>query len=95
MSKTPDVFVYDIGTAVRIGLKLDAIGGVIAAIQISDAGYVTYRCIWWSGRERKDEWLEAFEIAVDNEPTVKIGFLAAAEQQATREMVERIEGRGK
>lgn len=63
--------VYPIGTKVR--LANNSINGVITAITIRGTT-VSYECNWWSGRERKSEWLQEIEFEVSLQPTLEIGF---------------------
>ena len=49
--------------------------GVISAIMIGQSG-CSYRVVWWDAATRKEEWLNAFEVACDEfagKPLV-IGF---------------------
>jgi len=73
----PDVLVHDIGTEVQIGPGDETITGTVIQIAIAEHGKVQYQISWWSGRERKTEWLEAFEV-VAGQPSVKIGFIKPA-----------------
>ncbi len=47
----------------------------IIGVWIKMGNVVCYRCSWWDGRTRKEEWLEAGEVhAVGEVETLKIGF---------------------
>ena len=47
----------------------------ITGIMIDDKCHVTYRCVWWEGGTRNNEWLEHFEVAGADEPEVmQVGF---------------------
>lgn len=70
----PDIEVLDIGTLVQIGPKGEEIQGVINEISISNGGRILYRVSWWNGRERRNEYLEAYEVVSAKSPSVKIGF---------------------
>lgn len=61
------------GTPVVLGPDRDIEGTVIDVGVRS--GVVQYRVAWWSGRERKTEWLEACEVhCADDAGVLRIGF---------------------
>lgn len=65
------------GTAVSLGPKRE-IEATVLETTIKEGGYVFYRVSWWSGNERKTEWLEAGEVHRPAEKmSVNIGFGAA------------------
>ena len=70
----PDLEVFDIGTPVQIGPVNEKIQGVVTEINIFNGGRVLYRVSWWSGRERRHEYLEAYEVVSDKAPKARIGF---------------------
>ena len=62
--------VFRVGSAVFIGKDIPA---MITAVCIRDSG-VTYETVWWDGRTRKQEWLQADEISDEKVPSMQIGF---------------------
>lgn len=64
--------VYPIGTKVKLSTDIP---GVIIGIWIEPANVVSYRVVWWNGRDRKIEWLSALEFDPDNYNTKTIGFI--------------------
>ena len=34
----------------------------IIEISIGPKNHIQYKCVWWDGRSRKNEWFEEFEI---------------------------------
>jgi hypothetical protein len=59
---------------VLIGPDHEIVATVID-VSIRSGGLVQYRVIWWSGNERKNEWLEACEVFPGGSATVqRIGF---------------------
>src|SRR5678815_2636075 len=62
------------GTKVALGPKME-LEAIVLETTIKEHGYVFYRVAWWSGNERKTEWLEASEVHNPAEKmTVSIGF---------------------
>jgi hypothetical protein len=61
------------GTAVWLSLGED-ITGEILQVCIKSNSYVQYQVAWWSGRERRCEWLEAFEFTPVKDAKLPIGF---------------------
>jgi hypothetical protein len=59
---------------VRIGPDKE-ISGTVIDVSVRSGGVVQYRVIWWSGNERRNEWLEACEVHQEESATVqRIGF---------------------
>ncbi|HUU97727.1 MAG TPA: hypothetical protein VM487_18485 [Phycisphaerae bacterium] len=50
------------GSSVKIGPKQD-ISAMILQVRIQEQNYVDYQVVWWSGRERKTEWIGNLEVA--------------------------------
>lgn len=60
-----------LGTEVIVG---DDIPAKITGICIKP-GSITYECSWWSGRDKKLEWMYDFEFKeVISHENIKIGF---------------------
>ena len=65
------MLIFEPGTKVDLE---DGIKGTILSVMITHAE-VKYEVVWWSGRDRKIEWLYDFEIKIfDNVKNLKIGF---------------------
>lgn len=66
-------------SVIPIGASV-TIGGVIPAkvlgVSIGNGNAIEYRCVWWSGSERKTEWLQACEVDSESQ-TMPIGFIGA------------------
>lgn len=54
----------------------DKLPAIVTQICIKDKKNIQYQCVWWSGRERKCEWLEQIEVrsAGDRSASMKVGF---------------------
>lgn len=64
--------VISVGSPVTIG---DDISAKITGICIEENCRVTYRCVSWDCRTRKNEWLEEFEVTrTDETQVMTIGF---------------------
>lgn len=66
---------YAINTRVKIASG--TLNAIITGINIRANEVVMYECSWWSGNDRKLEWLNSYEVeAVDeyNAGKIKIGF---------------------
>lgn len=63
--------VFRIGMSCIIGEDIE---GVISSICINYNNEVTYKVVWWSGRERRTEWLCDSEIKTKETKTKIIGF---------------------
>ena len=62
------------GSSVKIGPKQD-ISAMILQVRIQEQNYVDYQVVWWSGRERKTEWIGNLEVAGGNwGDELSIGF---------------------
>ena len=62
------------GTKVCLGPKCE-LEAIVLETTIKEGNYVFYRVAWWSGNERKTEWLESSEVHRPEEKmTVSIGF---------------------
>lgn len=56
-------------------LLLGGLEGRIAAVCVFENQRVQYQCVWWSGRDRKIEWLESFEVQrMPESASSKLGF---------------------
>lgn len=67
-----DLKVCKPGSRVSLG---EGLHGIINEINISAGCNVRYHVAWWSGNERKCEWLEAHEITFDYKDNgMQIGF---------------------
>lgn len=72
----PFVAVYTPGTTVELGSVNDYVCAVILAVMIESSNRVSYKVVWWSGRERNEIWVDAMEVQpVPNVDKVPIGFL--------------------
>ena len=64
--------VMQVGSPVTLS---DNIPARITGIAINEKCHLTYRCVWWDGRTRKNEWLEQFEVTrTDETQGMTIGF---------------------
>jgi len=70
--KPPDISVIAPGTVVGIGPKHE-IEAVVFAICITWPD-ITYHVVWWSGNERKTEWIRPTEMLVVQPQECRIGF---------------------
>ena len=62
------------GTKVWLGPKQEIEATVLEVI-IKGDGYMQYRLAWWSGNDRKTEWLEESEISTASAAMkVQLGF---------------------
>jgi len=70
------VAIYPPGTIVELGSVNDYVYAVILAVMIESSERVSYKVVWWSGRERNEIWVDAMEVqpvpSVDKTP---IGFV--------------------
>lgn len=70
--------VYKIGTFVLIGYENTPITGIINKILFTEGGGVLYKIVWWSGRDRREEWIASHEIRVLKKKEMDgIGFINA------------------
>lgn len=63
--------VYRIGSKVNLGERLQ---GLIVSINIKPSNYVSYQCVWWDGKTRKEGWFDEIEIEGTYEDKIKIGY---------------------
>lgn len=61
--------IWEPGCEVRLG----TIPALISQVAIHPFGCITYQVIWWSGNDRKEAWVEAFEITGPSKE-ISIGF---------------------
>jgi hypothetical protein len=55
--------------------KSESIPATVIAVMIEENRHVTYKCIWWQGRDRKELWLESIEVErMPETQQQKIGF---------------------
>lgn len=64
--------VYEPGT--KILIQTD-IAGYIDQVLVTRTGNVLYKCIWWNGKDRKEDWLHPDEFTVEIKNTIPIGFI--------------------
>lgn len=55
--------VFSNGTKVRLENNAPA---TIRGVTIYSPEWIKYLCVWWSGHERKEEWLHEREFTVTN-----------------------------
>lgn len=61
---------------VVLGTKDGPVARVVE-VCIRDENVIQYKCAWWSGNERKCEWVESSEIFVKHDQSYRtIGFKA-------------------
>jgi hypothetical protein len=66
------VCIYQPGTTVRLD---KAITATISKVCIEGKHLgVTYCVVWWSGNERKEQWVQEYEIESPDEGSLPIGF---------------------
>jgi hypothetical protein len=70
----PDVLnVWPPGTPVEF--RDSKVPGRVTAVKVQEGCRVQYCIAWWAGNDRKEAWVEGFEIAATQKPpTLKIGF---------------------
>ena len=56
---------------------MDEISAIVLSVSIDFNNHITYRCSWFSGKERKSEWFEECEISFRELDTIRIGFAHA------------------
>ena len=58
-----------------IVISICAILWLVAEVCIAQSG-ITYRVVWWTGHERKSEWVADFEVCCGADtPRTPIGFV--------------------
>lgn len=64
------------GSFVQIGPNpSDRLTGQVLQVNVRYNDCVSYLVVWWDGRTRKSEWMEACEVArLENTPLTTIGF---------------------
>jgi hypothetical protein len=67
MSKKESIEVIPPGTQVLIGNGDDRITGTVLEVIIGFTG-VQYKVVWWSGRERKEQWMQPLELLMTSPP---------------------------
>jgi hypothetical protein len=74
-STTETLEVLAPGTPIEFIHSAPTVFGEVASIRIGPELNILYFVIWWSRDDRKEDWVNAFEIKAVNEPTpIKIGF---------------------
>lgn len=63
--------VLPVGAEVAIGKKIAAL---VTAVMVEKRDKVTYRCAWWDGNNRHEEWLASFEVEANESHRQPIGF---------------------
>ena len=71
MKSKPDISVIKPGTPVTLNGDIEA---VVVELSIASNLHVQYRCAWWSGSDRKVEWLEEHEVSCERDTSLTIGF---------------------
>lgn len=62
------------GTKVSLP-QAEIVNAVVIAAMIQTNDRVRYLCVWWSGAERKEEWVEACEVSAEVPAWVPVGFV--------------------
>jgi hypothetical protein len=65
--------VYGVGTRVLIGPDSDEFSGVVDGVALYETG-VEYRVVYWSGKDRKSDWLKSGELRPMTVHPLRIGF---------------------
>lgn len=72
------VVVIKPGSTVRVA---DGLVATVSSVRINVGGGVRYLLIWWDGRSRIEEWVDAYEAREEwPDSKVRIGFQSAAEK---------------
>jgi hypothetical protein len=72
---TRHLTVYGIGEECQLCYGADIVVAQITAVTIYEDG-VSYRCVWWDGRMRCEQWVAACEIRPDKNTYARpIGFM--------------------
>ncbi len=66
------LLVSRLGAKCSISPGTEEVRGVVTGIMIEAGPSVSYRCVWWDGRVRREEWLKECEVI----PTGKDGLQA-------------------
>lgn len=56
-------------------VKINGIDAVITKCMITLGGNCVYNCVWWSGRDKKEDWFYKEEILAFDDNKTKIGFI--------------------
>lgn len=68
-----NIEIYPPTTKVNIGGN-DTIEATIQSVWIDNLN-IKYKCSWWSGKDRKEDWFYESELdPIDQNKMVKIGF---------------------
>ena len=71
MRRREVIEVFMVGSPVIVGQDITA---TVIGVEIREKN-IRYECAWWSGRERKTDWLESIEVRrADKSAETKIGF---------------------
>ena len=66
------VEVMPVGSSVLVG---DDIPATITGVWIREKCHISYQCVWWNGRERKECWLERHEVqGLEETQGTTVGF---------------------
>lgn len=66
---------FAVGTTCKVGIGRDQFVATITGIWIRGTNnLVCYKVAWWDGKNHKEEWLEEFEVFVNREPSLSVGF---------------------
>lgn len=65
---------------IRPGTKVHLVQGeienaTVTSIQITPGDRVLYKVVWWDGPDRKEQWLESFEVSIERPEYVQVGFM--------------------
>lgn len=65
--------VYSPGSPVLVGGSIPA---TVAQVSLSPGGHIAYQVVWYDGRTRTIQWVEAFEVGLaEGSQAATIGFL--------------------
>jgi hypothetical protein len=48
---------------------------IVSCVQITSNERVLYLVTWWVGTDRKEQWLEEFEISTEQPNFIPVGFI--------------------
>jgi hypothetical protein len=71
-----DVLIIRPGTEINLDRHGEELLGIITQVCISQNDAVQYQVVWWDGRQRRLEWINACELRMqrDSIDTLGIGF---------------------
>lgn len=73
------IYIYEVGARVTLG---DDVPAVITAVLIHKER-IQYKCSWWNGRSRNEEWFDPFEVKYkDDAKRMAIGFMTNGEKDS-------------